>query len=160
MKVPFKNIAKRLRGFSSPLFGVSWEPPTSDQEIVRKLILYLEDRRVLFYHLETRWDGGSKRPYVVVSILEIRKHLNKEIQNLNKNSELIPHFRAMRAACRKFLDSGMRKFGGRFLTQDFRMALGELRGVFGIHIAQLCVKYGIDVNQELASILPVEDKGK
>jgi hypothetical protein len=36
--------------------------------------------------------------------------------------------------------------------------LGELRAVFGIQIAQLAVKYGIDVEEELASILPIEDK--
>jgi hypothetical protein len=37
-------------------------------------------------------------------------------------------------------------------------ALGELRAIFGIHIAQLAVKYGIDVEYELASILPIEDE--
>jgi hypothetical protein len=30
--------------------------------------------------------------------------------------------------------------------------------VFGIHIGQLAVKYGVDIEDELASILPIEDK--
>jgi len=156
MKVSYKKIANSLRGFSTPLFGVSWEPPTSDREIVRKLILYLEDRRALFYPYDM-----ENPHYVVESILEIRKHINKEIQNLDEDSELIPHFRAMRAACRKFLDFfDKAKLGRRFYYPDSLMTLGELRGVFGIHIAQLCVKYGIDVNEELASIMPVDDKVK
>jgi len=41
---------------------------------------------------------------------------------------------------------------------EFFAALGELRAVFGIHIAQLAVKYGIDVEDELAAILPIEDE--
>ena len=34
------------------------------------------------------------------------------------------------------------------------MALGELRTMVGIHIAQIAVKYGIDVEEQLASIVP------
>ena len=47
-----------------------------------------------------------------------------------------------------------------YYSRDFEVfaALGELRAVFGIHIGQLAVKYGIDIEDELASILPIEDK--
>jgi hypothetical protein len=38
----------------------------------------------------------------------------------------------------------------------FNDALGELRAVFGIHIAQLSAKFGIDIEDELAVILPAE----
>ena len=33
-------------------------------------------------------------------------------------------------------------------------ALGELRSVFGIHIGQIAVSYGIDVEEQLADLLP------
>jgi hypothetical protein len=36
-------------------------------------------------------------------------------------------------------------------------ALGELRGVFGIHIAKLAAEYGLDIEDDLASILPARD---
>ena len=39
----------------------------------------------------------------------------------------------------------------------FNQALGELRGVFGVHVGILAAKYGLDVESELASILPEED---
>lgn len=40
----------------------------------------------------------------------------------------------------------------------FNGALGELRGVFGVHLARLAVAYGIDVEDDLGSILPGEDE--
>ncbi len=40
---------------------------------------------------------------------------------------------------------------------NLNQALGELGGVCGIHIAQIAVKYGIDLEEQLASILPTDD---
>lgn len=40
----------------------------------------------------------------------------------------------------------------------FNSALGELRGTFGIMIAQIAVAYGINVEEELASILPNKEE--
>jgi hypothetical protein len=40
---------------------------------------------------------------------------------------------------------------------DFNQALGELRGVFGIHVGLLAIKYGLDIEDGLASILPFAD---
>jgi hypothetical protein len=48
MKTTFKKIAKSLTGISTPVFGVSWTPPESDREVVRKLVVFLEDRRALY----------------------------------------------------------------------------------------------------------------
>ena len=39
----------------------------------------------------------------------------------------------------------------------FNSTLGELRGTFGIMLAQMAVAYGIDIENELASILPEKD---
>jgi hypothetical protein len=38
----------------------------------------------------------------------------------------------------------------------FNQALGELRGVFGVHVGELAVRYGIDVPEPLSSILPLD----
>ena len=40
----------------------------------------------------------------------------------------------------------------------FLAYLGRLRTIFGYHIAQLAIMYGIDVEGELAKILPPEYK--
>jgi len=73
----------------------------------------------------------------------------------------------MRAACRQFLDGPRVEFRNlyphhlRGLDRDefdagFFTALGELRATVGTHIAVLAVRYGIDIEGELAAVLPAD----
>jgi hypothetical protein len=98
-------------------------------------------------------------------VLEVRRYLTSEIQQLS-NGELCSSLRAMRAACRKFLDAIDDRDGiviryghhhGHWASWRFGGALGELRGVFGVHIARLAAQNGIDVEDDLARILPGSD---
>src|SRR5690606_37385697 len=100
--------------------------------------------------------------HCVQSILEIRRLLTRELQALDEESKLAASLRALRSACRKFLDAaGSRPdivlFGahrGHYASWEFNGSLGELRGVFGIHIAQIAAAFGLDVEDDLAAILP------
>src|SRR4030042_229704 len=101
MKRKFTQIAKSLTGFTIPVFGggVSWKPIETDRDIIRKLMTFLEDRRALYnpYDIEMP-------EYVSRSILEIRKEITDMLQRIGENPDISPHLRAMRAACRKYLD--------------------------------------------------------
>ncbi|MDD2362114.1 MAG: hypothetical protein PHH84_04035 [Oscillospiraceae bacterium] len=44
----FSELANRLTGISCPVFGVSWNPADTQRSIARKIIIFLEARRVLF----------------------------------------------------------------------------------------------------------------
>lgn len=46
---------------------------------------------------------------------------------------------------------------GHWASWEFASALGELRGTFGNMLAQLASSYGVDVEDELASIMPGDD---
>jgi hypothetical protein len=156
MKMDFKKIAKSLTGFSTPVFGISWNPPESDRGVARKLITFLEDRRAL-YNPYSR----ENPEWVIESVLEIRKRLTDTLETLNENSDISPHLRAMRAACRKFMNETENPKTYHHYSRNlekFFTALGEMRAILGIHIAQLCVKFGIDIEGDLATILPIEDK--
>lgn len=156
MKIKFKKIVHSLTGFSTPVFGASWNPPESDREIVRKLINFLEDRRALYnpYNIETP-------DWVAQSILEIRKELTDTLNKLDEKSDAVPHLKAMRADCRKYMNEVEHHRRGMYHFREYIFAsLGELRASLGIQIAQLCVKYGIDIEDELATILPIEDDEK
>jgi hypothetical protein len=101
--------------------------------------------------------------HCVESILRIREFLTGELGKLDREQKLAQTLRAMRAACRKFLstvqvdDHRIVQFGaeqGHYASWIFNGAVGELRGVFGVHIASLAASYGFDVEDSLASILP------
>jgi hypothetical protein len=156
----FNEIVSRLTGFSSPIFGISWNPPESETNIARRIITQLEDKRVLYNPSEMEMPE-----HCVQSVLHIRHFLTAELGTIQKDSSLSKSIRAMRSACRKFLDSVGEEQRYRFSTSrghfeswTFNSAIGELRGVFGIHLAQIASQHGLDIEDQLASILPLGDE--
>jgi hypothetical protein len=154
-------MLKRLRGFSTPFGGLSWEAPEAEATVARRVIRFLEDRRVLYNPSEL-----EEPHHCVMSVIEIRRFLTAELGDLT-NGDLASRLAAMRAACRKFLDAlsypdgrtmsiphGM--FQGGYPEWVFATALGELRGVIGILVAEIAGQYHLDVKGELVTILPAD----
>lgn len=160
----FRELLSRITGLSTPIFGAQWNPAEAECVAARRVITVLEDRRVLFVPSEVEVPR-----HCVDSVLQIRQFLTSEIAKVSENSELGLSLRAMRAACRKFLattqsdDRKIIQFGSdrsHYASWVFIGALGELRGVFGVHIAKIAVAHGLDVEDGLAAIVPgVEDGG-
>jgi len=157
----FKEIVSRITGFSVPVFGISWNPPEPEVAVARRVLAFLEDRRVLFnpYYLEVP-------AHCIQSVLDIRQFVTREIGQLPGESKLGAHLRGIRAACRKFLDNvqpdSQRRSRPYMLDpsgSEFFTALGELRASIGMHIAAIALMHGLDVEGELATILPGSDKG-
>jgi hypothetical protein len=161
----FKEIVGRLTGFSVPVFGVSWNPPEPEVKKARRIITFLEDRRVLYNPSE-----AESPDHCVQSVIDIRHFLTEEISTGSPEGQLVASLRAMRSACRKFLDAvgdrdgEIMRFGGHsghFANWKFLSALGELRGVFGVYLASIATTYGIDIEDDLAAILPAgQEKGE
>lgn len=159
----FKEIVNRTSGFSIPIFGVQWNPPELEISKARRLIAFLEDRRVLYAP-----DSMEVAEHCVESVLEIRKFLTTELGSLDAETELAKNLRAMRAACRKFLNETSGSDDRRIITfarnrghwagWKFYGDLGMMRNAFGLHIALIASSYGLDVEDELASILPSLDE--
>jgi len=170
-RVPFESLANRLTGISCPVFGVSWQPPKLEKDAIREILVFLEDRRALYnpYELE-------RTDWVAESVLKIREELTSCLKQLQDDSEASRCVRAMRAACRTFLDKMElanalwdyrsvqktieKQLRDIYPSLNFPTSLGELRATFGIHIAKLCLMYGIDVEGNLTSILPPEESAK
>lgn len=157
----FREITNRLTGFSIPIFGISWNPPEAEVTIVRRIISFMEDRRVLYAPSEVEVPD-----HCVQSVLRIREFLTHELAPIEPDSELGQSLRALRSSCRKFLntvqaDEGrIIRFGssqGHYASWVFISAIGEMRGVFGVHLAKLAAAYGLDVEDDLAKIFPAEN---
>jgi hypothetical protein len=84
----FKQIIGRLTGFSVPVFGVSWNPPEPEILKAKRVLTYLEDRRVLYNP-----DSLEVPEHCVHSVVEMRSFLTNEISAIDSNSELAsgPH---------------------------------------------------------------------
>jgi len=161
----FSEIANRLTGISTPIMGVSWQPSELEISAARRVIAFLEDRRVLYS------PGELEVPsHCVHSVLDIRRFLTAELGKLDGGSELAASLRAMRAACRKFLERVnadgdehtvlYANHQGHWASWTFYSALGELRGAFGIHLARIAAQFELDIEDSLASILPESDKNE
>src|SRR5271163_1095917 len=124
-------------------------------------IRFLEDRRVLYNPSEL-----EQPLHCVDSVVEIRRLLTLELGSL-PDDDLAGQLGVLRAACRKFLDAlrrpdrrplhlppGMLRGGPDEWV--FVTALGELRGVTGVIVAELATKYDLDVADDLFSILPAD----
>lgn len=152
---------RRIKGFSTPLGGVDWEAPVSQRVLAKKVLVYLEDRRVL---TANRGIVGSARDpqHCVASVLQIRETLTQSLMDPDISDELADHLKVMRAACRRFLNrvgsnhSPAREV--RYLRgASFGAALGELRAVFGIQVGVIATHYKLDVPGDLVDILPAAD---
>src|SRR5437879_1509797 len=93
------DLARRITGFSTPIIGISWNPPAAERDTVRAFLNFLEDRRVLFnpFHLEVEYQ-------VQQSVQQIRAECTKAIGSLPDDSAAVAPLRGLRAACRRFLD--------------------------------------------------------
>lgn len=161
MRIPFLELANRITGFSIPVFGLSWEPPILDIDVAKGLLAYLEDRRVLFNPFELEVPEWG-----IESILDIRQRLTEDLEKLDRSSALAESIRVMRAGCRRFLDSldlahseeeTLERESRWAYRRAFEVGLMDLRALFGLHIAGIAVRYGIDVEEELVSLFPSQE---
>jgi len=153
-KLKGKQLAKRLIGISTPIGGISWTPSVDERDVAKQLLVFLEDRRALFmpYNMEVEI-------YVVDSILEIRQRLTEVLEKISRSSVLGESISAMRASCRKFLTEAQdvpRRMHHWRMEGQIWQALGELRAIFGIHIARVACAYDLEVEEQLEPILPAE----
>lgn len=159
----WREILSRLRGFSIMGTGASWEGPVkAERDIAHRVVTFFEDRRVLYnpYHLEVP-------EHCVESVHEMRSFLTEELTDHREHEGISKNLRAMRAACRKFLDT-VQKSGGVIIIDDpfeggpdaweFFSALGELRATVGLHLSIIAANHKIDIHGDLEKIVPPEDE--
>ena len=152
----FSEIASRLNSIGTPFVSLGWVPAKTDAAIARKVIRFLEDRRMLFNAC-----AEEEPHHCYLSAIEIRKALTEELAEVTEGSDLFKHITGIRAACRRFLDSAPSSEDGFGLHDRYSMrsgqffiALGELRATIGFHVALMAAKWKINVEKDLARVLP------
>ena len=151
------ETTRRITGISTPIGGIQWtDPGPSERARVRHFFLALEDRRALYnpMQLEVRGD-------VEWSLRELRKDCTAALRSLDEDAFAVPAVRGIREACRRFHDDSQLQFrlychqDGRLEADaGFFVALGALRATIGQQVALLAAHYDIDIESDLASIMP------
>jgi hypothetical protein len=88
------------------------------------------------------------------------------LQQIDAQSSAVAPIRAMRAACRRYLDKPrqqfrhMGRYDGRSGRNDpgFFVALGELRAMFGHELKQLDALFALDMEDQLRDLFPTTDQ--
>jgi hypothetical protein len=153
IKLKGRELATRLTGISTPIGGISWKPPADEQDKARRLLLYLAGQRALHYPYNK--EIGT---FVVQSVLDTRERITRDLKALSMDSLLRETLRAMQAVCRKFLDENQSPSAGYGWPYEAQLlsTLGELRALFGIHIARIACAYDLELDACLEGILPPE----
>lgn len=158
------DTARRITGISTPLGGVQWaDPGPSDAEIIRRFLIFLEDRRVLYNPMDLEVVSQVEH-----SIHEIREECTRTLQALAPGVFAVLPVQTIRRACRRFHDDSneeFRFFDGRWGRYDeggpgFFAALGAFRASVGHQVALLAGYYDIDVEGDLASVMPSLDQSE
>jgi hypothetical protein len=144
--------------FSVLGMGINWERTAGDEKIAKTVIIFLEDRRLLFgnHHMEDE-------AHCVSSALECRTFLTTQIAETEPRKPLETTLKSMRAAFRQFVERGGPHGHNfqhhRFMHEadPFSLALGDLRTQVGEQLARIAWRYNIEIDDDLARILPPED---
>lgn len=168
MRNPFKptgrmtaETARRITGISGPFGGIQWaDPGPSDRERVRGFLLELEDRRVLYNP-----DWLEVKHQVDTSIVEIRRICTVALKTFSPSDFATLPMRNVRAACRRYLDDSAIEFRhvafnshhGEMSAGVF-LALGAFRATVGQEVARLASYYDIEIEGDLATVVPEVDK--
>ncbi len=148
-KIKGRSLVGRLTGISTPIGGVSWQPPVDQRDKARRLLTFLSDRGVLYepYDLEVG-------PFVIESVLKIRERLSEDLEDVGESSDLGQSIAAARAACRRFLRLTQKEPPAYHRMGEIITHLGELRAHFGIHLARIACAYDLELDPHLEVILP------
>jgi hypothetical protein len=148
-----RELAARLIGIRTPIGGIDWEPPPEEQDRARRVLTYLANQQAL-------WDPYdiAISSFVTQSIVDLRGELRSDLEELPADSVLHEALRAMHAACRHFLEENQspRSGYGPPYEAQLHSTLGELRALFGIHMARIACAYDLEVDPRLEGILPPE----
>ncbi len=153
----------KFKGLSVFGVGASWEITNTDRDAVRAFLAYLEDRRALYVPTQLEVEGDVRW-----SVEDIRKRCTEALGKLGEGSSATPHVRAIRQACRRYMTHERPEYpnlmprGPEISHQaGWLIALGELRAIVGFHIGVLAAAYDIELEDELAGIVPLlEDEGE
>jgi len=139
----------RLNGFSTPLFGLSWDKTMSEKDMVKYLFRYLSSKRILTNPIEMEIPNQC-----IESVLEIRKLLVQVTSGFEPSGKLWQQIESMIYSCNRYLDDLNKlnlphiiyKNNDQWADLNFDSAMKNFRNGLKESVFQLEKLYGIQSN--------------
>lgn len=143
-----KDIFNWITGFSTPFFGVTWQPRETERDSALKIILYLQTKRVLSSPTELEIPK-----YCMQSVLDIKQFLTSMLLEVHAKDNLVLYLKEMILACNSCLTyttliSPSSIWGEDFSDEelDFFLKLSLFRKSIAVDVEQLAKVYKLDVD--------------
>jgi hypothetical protein len=151
-KGTLKRIVRSLSGISFPFFGLSWIPFTREVDNARKLLIFLEDQRLLLHNPEDYLIKlNDPLKYLQSTLNEMISGLRSRLEEADQFSPLAEIISAMRSAC---IECSQRLDTNKTVQQNMG-AINNLRTIFGLWISIMCARYELVITEnQLTAILP------
>lgn len=140
----------RVTGAGAGSLSLQWEYLQSNVDVARRVLVDLEDRRVLFY-IHGREDPEHCR----ISAADIRRLMTNELPNVSQGDNMDTALRAIRNSARDFIDAAGPE-SKRFVNDMglFFDALEVMRAEMAPHIRSMATAYRIMIDHVLDENLP------
>jgi hypothetical protein len=157
MRMPTDVLRSKARvtGVSVLGFGVALQYSDSEKAIASRIVTFLEGRRVLFERLASRCPGG-----VIDSLASIRTKIQEAMEGLDRRSDLFIILQKLRQEVLRFISSACGDCAEARSCKDCTIQregcaahLGEFRKSFAGPLAELCIRFDLDLDEELAAIV-------
>lgn len=149
----FNEILASVTGVSTPIFGIQWKPITAEVTIAKDILRELEDKRVLY-----RPHDMEDSSHCLSSVEKIRAILTSALKQVGAQGNMGKQLSKMRSACREFCDivgsPRFNSFAPPIQQSLLSRELSRLRNTIGGAVAAIAISYGLDVEDDLASIIP------
>jgi len=150
-----RNKLERITNLDLYDYYVDREPDEADRVKVLEMIRFFEDKRVLYHPFRL-----EAPPWITDAVIVVRNKITEMLECFDTKSPTTIILLTMRGACRKYLETTS-GFDRKTYMRDIIIPIIQLRTVFGLCIGKLAILYLIDVDNDLAKLIPVaEDDGK
>jgi hypothetical protein len=154
--IRFSDILRRITGISFPIGGIQWNPPTDQRRLAKQVLDELNNRRVLYAPFYQENEQAC-----INSALDLRENLKSIIDAAPDRSPVYKCAKEIQKACRTFmskteqLDFSVRDRATSVATRAmFEQSLTKFRRSVGETTKNLIAAYELDVEDELAAIIP------
>lgn len=187
LKLKISEFLNVITGISTSVFGLSLNRKETDYQVAYRVISYLENKRVLFvsYDLEVDHEclksAFQIREYITNELNNIypNSKLAPKLKSIRAacrkyisrhqlfNTDLLFQERPLSDYREEFKQLIEKDYTFKFDSKFFinrrptvnidHYLLGELRGVIGLQVAEIANLFNLDLEDELATILPIAD---